>query len=339
MKFFSAGRFLILAVLLSAFAACALAQNSISGIVFDPFRKPVADIEVELLDGFERLVGSRKTTSSGFYTFQRLNAGIYYIRIRVGGTSFKDATQRVDLGDLNAIGGVDQKQIDLYLEFDERRGDREPAVTGIVYAQEVPQQAIELYEMSRRQINNKKMDEAKDSLRSALDIFPQYFLALESLGDLHLESQEFESAASAYSRAVEINPRCFGCYFNLGIARNKLGQKNSAAESLLKANEIDSGSINSHLLLGIVLRELERYGEAESALIRAKELGRNKQPDVNWQLAELYYFDLKRPKDAIYELRMFLGNLTSEEKKSNPGKIAGIEKLIRKIENEIKTRN
>ena len=339
MGFLPAGNLIVVAVLCTAFAGQALAQNSISGIVFDPFRKPVSDIEVELLDGFERLVGSRKTSSSGFYTFQRLNAGIYYLRIRVGGTNFKDATQRVDLGDLNAIGGVDQQQVDLFLEFDERRGDREPVVTGVVYAQEVPQTAKDLFELSRKQIDEKEPERAKDSLRSALEVFPDYFQALESLGDLHLESQEFEDAAFVYGRAVEINPRCFACYFNLGVARNKIGQKQAAAESLRKANEIDSGSINSHLLLGIVLRDLKRYGEAEAALIRAKELGRNRQPDVNWQLAELYYFNLKKPSDAIDELRMFLDNLTPEEKKANPEKVAGIEKLIRQIRNESAGRN
>ena len=45
-------------------AAATRAQNSISGIIFDAGRQPVPKIDVELLDEFERLLKSFKTTSS-----------------------------------------------------------------------------------------------------------------------------------------------------------------------------------------------------------------------------------------------------------------------------------
>ena len=44
-------------------------------------------------------------------------------------------------------------------------------------------------------------------------------------------------------------------------------------------------------------------------------------PDIDWQLAELYYFDLKKPRKAIAELEGFLGNLTSQEKRENRQRI------------------
>ncbi len=45
-----------------------VAQNSISGMVFDDNKKPVSDVSVELLDDIERLIGSRKTRN-GFTLF------------------------------------------------------------------------------------------------------------------------------------------------------------------------------------------------------------------------------------------------------------------------------
>lgn len=320
------------AVLFFTVGICA--QNSISGIVFDPDGRPVNDIEVELLDTFERLIGTRKTSGSGFYTFQRLGAGVYYLKVRVGATGFREMKERIDLGDLNAIGGVDQKQVDIYLEYDPRLNRRDPSVTGVVFAQEVPEEARRHYE-SAAGIAEKDPERAIKELETAIAVFPDYFRALELAGDLKLADKDFEGAESAFARAAEVNPRCFGCFFNLGVSQNKLGKGEAAADSLQKANEIDAGSINSHLLLGMVLRGLERFGEAESALLKARELSKNEQPDVNWQLAELYYFNLKIPEKAVSELESYLSNLSETEKKQNSKKVETIRKLIRQIRSEI----
>lgn len=324
--------FLLLVFL--SFPSTVKAQNSISGIVFDQEKRPVSGIEIELLDGFERLIGSRKTTGSGFYTFQRLGAGIYYLRIRPGGTGFKESTRRIDLGDMNAIGGVDQKQVDLFLEVDRRNSDGGKPVNSVIFAQEVPETAARDFEKAKKVIG-KDPEKAAVLLESAVRAFPEYFEALESLGDAYLSLKRFDDAQSAYKRAVAVNPRCFGCYFNLGIALNSLGRMKDSVDALTEANRIDSGSINSHLLLGIVLRRLKRFSQAESELLRAKDLSSNEQPDVNWQLAELYYFELKEPTKAVKELRNYLKNLSSKEKRENRDKVQNIKRLIGKIESEI----
>jgi tetratricopeptide (TPR) repeat protein len=244
-----------------------------------------------------------------------------------------ESKMRVDLGDLNAIGGVDQKQVDIFLEVDDRRNESPKQVTGVVFAQSIPAEAKKKLGNAQK-LKGKSPEEALEILKEAVSIFPDYFDALEMLGDVSLELKRFQAASEAYERALRINPRCFGCFFNLGIAFNNLGEKRKAADALRSANGVDPGSINAHLLLGIVLREIRSFSEAEEALLRAKELGDNKQPDVNWQLAELYYFDLKNPKRAIPELKRFLENLTQEEKRENPRKIESIKQLIRKIESE-----
>ncbi len=314
-------------------ASPALAQNAISGIVFDPQKKPVGDIEIELLDGFERLIGSRTTTASGFYTFQRLRAGVYYLRVRPGSTNFKESKQRVDLGDLNALGGVDQKQLDLFLEIDERRQSQAREVTGVVFAQNVSEEARKKLERARK-LENKQPEQAFEVLQGILESHPDYFEALELLGDVALSLKRFEVARSSYGRAVQVNPLCFGCFFNLGVTLNQMGDKKEAVEALRSANEVDAGSINANLLLGIVLRDLKFFEEAEVALLRARRLGKDKQPDVNWQLAELYYFNLNQPRRAVEELKRYLDNLTSEEKRENRRKIEGVRQLIQKIESE-----
>lgn len=324
-----------LGLLFSFLAVSASAQNSISGIVFDNNRQPVSDIYVELLDEVERLIASRKT-KGGFYTFQRLNRGIYYLKVRNAGTNFKEKKIRIDLGDLNAIGGVDVKQQDIFLEVDKRGNENRKTVTGVVFVQEVPENAQNYYEQGLKDFKKNKDSEGIKNLKMAIQIFPEYFNALEKLGEVYLNQKKFTEAENVFKKSTEVNKKSFTSYFNLAIAQNNLNKKVNAAETLKKANEIDGNSINSHLLLGIIQRKLKQFNYAEKNLLKAKQLSKNKEADVNWQLAELFYFELKKPDKAVEELKSFLKNLSEAEKKNNPKKIANIKKLIKNIRSEVK---
>ncbi len=309
------------------------AQNSISGIVFDHNRQPVSDIYVELLDDVERLIGSRKTTN-GFYTFQRLGRGIYYLRVRNDGTNFKEQKIRIDLGDLNAIGGVDAKQQDIYLELDRKMDGQNPFVTGVIFVQEVPEDAKDQFDKGIKNLEKNKDEAAIENLTNALGIFPDYFEALEKLGEIYLSQNKYEEAENIFKRSTSINEKSFTGFFNLAIAQNKLNKKEEAAGNLKKANAIDANSINANLLLGIIQRQLKQFSEAEKTLLRAKILSKNKEADVNWQLAELFYFDLKKLNEAADELDSYLKNLSKEERKNNPRKINMVKKLIEQIRQE-----
>lgn len=325
---------LFLGILFGVSAVGTTAQNAINGIVFDENRKPLPNVEVELLDSFERLIGSRRTRGGGFYSFQRLNQGIYFIKVRVAGTNYKEKKLRIDLGDLNSIGGVDVKQIDVFMEIDPRRRNALPATTGVVFAQEIPSQAKEHYNSGLKNIGKKNLEAAENNFVKALEVFPDYFDALDSLGDLYLKKGKFLEAENTYKKAIEVNPKSSTSLFGLAVAQNNLKKKPDAAETLKRANEVDGNSINVNLLLGIIQRDLKQYNEAEKALLKAKNLSDNKQPDVNWQLANLYYYNLKKLRQAARELNYYLKNLSRNERKRNPRKVDSIKKLIKKIRSE-----
>lgn len=324
---------LTLLLFCGALLAPAAAQNSITGIVFDDNRRPVSDLYVELLDEVERLIATRKTRG-GFYTFQRLERGIYYLRVRTEGTNFREQKLRIDLGDLNAIGGVDARQQDIYLELDRDAAGTGRNLTGVVFVQEVPDAAREHFERGLDELGRGRDAAAGAAFEAALRVFPDYFDALEQLGGIHLRQKDHAAAEEIFRRAAAVNPKSFSVRFNLAVAQNNLGKRAEAADSLARANELDPGSINAHLLLGIIERRLKRFGAAERSLLRAKELSGDREPDINWQLAELFYFDLKRPAEAADELEAYLRNLTSEEKRNNPDKIEMVRKLIRQIRSE-----
>lgn len=330
------GKIFVILFLPLLFCLSARAQNSISGVVFDENRRPVGKIEVELLDEFERLIRTTKTTTSGLYFFQGLRAGTYYLQVRVDGTNYKAAKERIQLGEGNrtsrttgGISGGETAQINFTLEI-ERRGNQTPLTNEVVFAQNVPQEAEKFYESALKKLENKKADEAVRELENALKIFPEYFLALEKIGYEYLAAGKFAESETAFSKALQVNPKSFSAKSGLGIAQYKLGKKEEAAKTLEEAVAVNQSSANSFLFLGKIYRELKEFEKAEANLKKAQKLAKNKLADVHWELALLYYYNLNRPSDAADELELYLkANPKSENR-------AQVEKLIKQMREKAK---
>ncbi len=319
--------------------SAAAAQNTISGIIFDADRRPVAKIDVELLDEFERLMRTTKTNGSGLYFFQGLRAGNYYVQVRTDGTNYKSAKERVQLGQSNRINsttgnlsGLENIQVNFALEVD-RRGDRTPTSNDVVFAQNVPREAESFYRSALRKIADKKSAEAIADLAAAVGVFPEYFLALDRLGYEYLAAGKFAEAESAFAKAAAVNPKSFSSRSGLGIALFKLGRKREAAAALEEAVRLDQAAPNAFLFLGKVYRELENYAAAETNLRKAAELGDYRFADAHWELALLYYHDLGRPAEAAAELERYL------QAKPKADNRAQIEKLIKTMREEAKRKN
>lgn len=328
----------IFVILFSSLFFClsAQAQNSINGVVFDENRRAVGKIEVELLDEFERLIRTTKTTTSGLYFFQGLRAGTYYLQVRVDGTNFKAAKERIQLGEGNrtsrttgGISGGETAQINFTLEI-ARANNQTPLTNEVVFAQNVPREAEKLYESALKKLENKKRDEAVKDLENALTIFPEYFLALEKIGYEYLAAGKIAESETAFTRALQVNPKSFSAKSGLGIAAYKLGKKQEAARTLEEAVAENQSSANSFLFLGKIYRELKEFEKAQSNLVKAKELAKNKLADVHWELALLYFYNLNRPADAADELELYL--------KANPKteNRAQVEKLIKTMREKAK---
>lgn len=296
-----------------AAAVNAFAQNSIDGLVFDKNRRPVVNIEVELLDEYERFLRSAKTSTSGIYIFQGLRAGVYYVQVRVAGTNYKPAKERIQLGQTNftnsmgRTSGSESLQVNLTLEVDSRRiGNQDPLNNEVIFAQDIPDEAKKSYENALKNFEEKKSDEAIAQLQNAIAVFPDYFLALERLGYEYLEQNKLAEAENVFKRATEINPKSFSSKYGLGIVQHKLGKKDEAIKTLNEAVLINPASINSFFWLGRIYREQKEFDKAETALKKAKELSENKLPEIHWELALLYYHNLQRYNEAANELELYL---------------------------------
>ncbi|MEP6924186.1 MAG: tetratricopeptide repeat protein, partial [Pyrinomonadaceae bacterium] len=233
----------------------AFAQNSLNGLVFDTSHKPVARIDVELLDEFERLIKSTQTTSSGLYFFQSLRAGVYYVQIRTGGTNYREAKERIQLGQGNrtnqttgGTSGGETLQVNFVLETDSRRSDTVASTNNeVVFAQNIPKEAEKSYDDALKALDKKNQAQAITELETAIRIFPTYYLALNRLGYEYIALNKFSEAESVFTKAVEINPNSFSGKSGLGIAQYKLDKKTEAVKTLGEATVLNPASVNSFL--------------------------------------------------------------------------------------------
>jgi len=329
---------LLVGVAFCVSAQNAFAQNSISGMILNVNRQPVAKIDVELLDEYERLLRSTQTTGSGLYFFQGLRTGVYYVQVRTAGTNYREAKERVQVGQVirtssGSISGSESLQVDITLQFDRRGNTETPLNNEVIFAQDVPKEAEKLYENALKKIKDENHDEALTELENALKVFPEYYLALDKIGYEYLAKAKFVESESSFTKALQVYPKSFSSKSGLGIAEYKLGKREAAAKTLEESIALDQSLPSSFLFLGKIYRELKAYEKAEKNLKKANELGNSKIADVHWELALLYYYNLNRPADAATELELYL------KVKPDANNKPQIEKLIKTMREKAKEKS
>ena len=294
---------LIIVLTLGFVPATQTNSNSISGHVSNDQHMPLADLRVELLNEVDSVIRTVKTDGSGLFVFRKLSDGTFHVRVQTSNTSYVSQTKRVELARPHGFGAAFEE-----LDFILVSKDKSGSITrpGVVFVQEVPEPARKQFQKATELLEKQnKRQEAFVALKSAIDLFPQYFDALELLGTEQVKDREYEAAIPSLTKALEVNSRSFASSFALGVAQYNLKQVQPAIESFRRAVLLNERSINANLWLGIALRQTTRPDEAEAYLKRADVLADSKLPDAHWQLA-LLFNQLKRYKEAADELEIFL---------------------------------
>jgi len=263
----------------------------------------VPNLRVELLNEVDSVIQTVKTDGSGLFIFRKLSDGSFQVRVQTSGTNYVSQTKRVELTRPHGFGAAFE-EIEFVLGT--TRGTGTTVKPGVVFAQDVPDQARKLYQKAAELIEKPdKRPEAFATLKSALEIYPQYFDALEMLGTEQVKERQYEPAIPVLTKALEINSRAYNSSFALGVAQYNLKQLQPAIESFRRAVVLNDKSINANLWLGIALRQTSKLDEAEASLKKADQLADSKLPDAHWQLA-LLFNQLKRYREAADELEIFL---------------------------------
>ena len=282
-------------------------RNSITGFVFGEARTPLSEVYVELLDDFYVTISRMRTNGSGLFAFRGLPDGLYNVKVSPYIADYEGQTRSVSLVGLSLISGrgAVNEQIDFYLKVKKSINAGPLGTPGVVFAQEIPNSAKKLYESGIEDLLIKKEAEGFDKLKKAIELFPNYFLALDRLGTEYVVRGHYTPAFVLLTKAVEVNPRSFSSFFGLGLASYRLQQVDKAIEHLRRATDNYNKSANAYLWLGIALHQNKNLPQAETALIQANKLSKGESAEIHWQLARLYK-EQKRFRESADELELFL---------------------------------
>src|ERR1700730_7152786 len=261
--------------------------NRVEGIVWNPYRRPVPDVYVELQNENYSTVSRVRTDSTGRFSFFGVSSGHYNIKVLTSGTDYLEYSEGLDL--VNVVrGGSDEVYLDIYLKFNKSKTNSGlGTITEVVFVQEVPEEARKLYKQGVKDINDG--DKGFNEIEQALKVFPDYYDALNTLGREYVGRKEYQKSLAYLIRSIDVNQRSFSSFYALAYACYQLNHRPEALEAARGATLIQPNSFNAQLLYGTLLRLDGSYEKAEKVLLEAKKLSKDKSVrEVHWQLALLY---------------------------------------------------
>jgi tetratricopeptide (TPR) repeat protein len=210
----------------------------------------------------------------GSFVFENVPAGSYVLEVSAPG-------QAVDSRPLIVLGNE-------YLDIELGSGADHSGAHGPVAVLElqIPSSAQRNFEKAARMIRESNCENAVTRLERAIQLFPQYSLALNALGNCWVRMNRPEAAEEAFKRALAVNP---SLYPTLNLANLYRSQgKLQEAEALL------TNGIRQYPEEGNAYFALARLRFAQNRLAEAEALGgqahlhRDHSADVHLLLAKIH---------------------------------------------------
>lgn len=313
----------------------AQSNNSITGFVFGLEKQPLSNISVELQDDLYRMIARTETSSAGRFIFNRLTRGRYNIRVFTLGTNYEEQAKEVEISgiSISGSGGAETIQQNFYLQMKPTSTNTSTFKNGVVFAQDIPKEAQKLYEKAISDLNDKKTEIGLAELKQALDVFPDYYLALERLATEYVNQKDYKNAFDTANKGSKINDNSYECWYVVGYSAYQLKSPEEAVKALNKAVLLIPNSVNALFVLGVNLKQIGKFEEAEANLLKAKKFATGSIPEIHWQLALLYTNNLKKYSEAIKELELFL------QAKPNFEEADKVKDLIKKLKEKAKSNN
>jgi hypothetical protein len=293
---------------LAAETGAVRSASIITGFVYDQNRTPLARIDVELTSASAGVSSIRtRTDESGRYQFNNIEDGRYTVTVRPFRYNLLDQSEEVVVQTVSLLGGGSGYfNKDFYLKS--KAGGLGDTTTGVIFAQDVPREAEELFKKADKEFSDNKSSEGIKTLVEAIKVFPTYYAATQRLGIEVLKTKQYMEATRLFMRAVGINPKSSRAFYYMGFSLNQLGKKYnpSALKALNKAAELAPASWEVVYLIGKIERQQGNYIDAEKHLLKSKKLADMRVPDIHIELAQLYGNNLKQYGKAADELELYL---------------------------------
>lgn len=308
MKGRSGWRLVALCLVLMAGGMCEVAAAQVparlEGRVTAPGGRAVEGVRVTLLnDGYSPL-RSVYTDAAGRFQFS-LSQGAYYVEVEPESLPYKRQQQRVEINPspFSKIGEL--FRVDIQLVPIERGEKPNTTDTKVVFAQEVPKPAKDEFDRGTKLLKDGKADDAYAAFQKAIELFPDYYDAMETLGTEYVKADKLNEAYPVLSRAIVVNPSGDKAHYALGVLYYKSGHHTEAVQEFTRADELAPNSRNTLIYLGLSLMRAGNTAEAEMRLKKAYDMGARNVPDLHLALASIYMKN-DRPGDAATELQRLL---------------------------------
>lgn len=280
-------------VLLVALAAprVVMAQNIIEGRVTTEDGRSTENMRVFLIDDGSQQRAMTYVDASGRFRFSAAK-GTYLVQVEAAGSDYEPQSVRVEIFNPFARRST-PTHVDIVLKLrDQLKRERAappPGSANIVFSQNVPQPAREAYEKASQSLAKNDLSNAVNLLKRALEIFPDYFDALETLGSEYVKQRSYDEAIPSLRRALQVNDKGWRSHYALGVALAETKQREEGIVELRRAVELNPESPNTNMRLGMELaKNQQTYAEAIRALEKVKSLAGKSIPDAYFYLASLY---------------------------------------------------
>jgi len=264
-------------------------RNTIEGRVQTSDHHPISEVRVFLKNDSYSEIATTYTDGSGRFRFLNLMSGVYYIQIEPGALNFERQSQRVEAVAFTQrqSGGGEVFRVDFVVKPKETPGKY--ADKAVLFVQPVPDEARKEYANALKSLDKDDFARAVASLSRAIEIYPDYYDALELIGTEYVKRQQYKPAVPLLSHAVEVNKDGWRAFYSLGVAEYELGQRDAALKSLSRAVELNPASPNAVMRLGIALApDPSTRAEAIQAFEKAVDLAKDRAPTAYFYLGGLY---------------------------------------------------
>lgn len=142
------------------------------------------------------------------------------------------------------------------------------------------------YYLGLTQHDLSKLDEAAETISSALPLRPDYAPALVMLGQMRLEQGRFEESEQALNAALEADPESARALYFLGRVRVAQGDFDGAVDAYRQAVEVFPGYGPAYYGMAIAQQQGDPVGSGQS-FIMADRVGPNNEPPPDVLLSDL----------------------------------------------------
>lgn len=220
-------------------------------------------------------------SSGGRYQFINLAAGQYYLLVLLDHEEI--ARMRVEI----VSGGAERVRQDIELAWKKGAAPK-PSTISVADVYQRSDANEKLFVTAKEATDQKRYDDAINTLRQLVVADPHDFQAWAELGTVYLFKQNLDESENAYVKSATERPQFFLAQMNLGRLRVVRKNYEGAIEPLTKAVEIQPGSADANYYLGESYLQIKKGSKAVGYLNEAIRLDPAGKADLHLRLATLY---------------------------------------------------